>query len=189
MRVEGQHERVHRARPRELVLGVGGVSAQPVQHAFPRLRQAVRGDGERRRLVPGGFGAGAGLSQSQLYPTDCPYSSCEGTVITSDCLRNTRYDRLTRSSFLSGQIYQASLAFETADGENRRDDISGDGDDADGPTAGDRPPRAQHPERTKDERKRQLLKGALLARAQEVWEQTSTGRVTISTLHREVSGT
>ena len=34
-----------------------------------------------------------------------------------------------------------------------------------------------------------LLRGALLERAKAVWEQTSTGRVTISSLHREVSET
>jgi hypothetical protein len=45
------------------------------------------------------------------------------------------------------------------------------------------------PDVTEGTQKPNLLRGALLERAKAVWEQTSTGRVTISSLHREVSET
>ena len=38
---------------------------------------------------------------------DCPYSSCEGTVTCAhypDCLRNTRYERLSRSAFIVSAV-------------------------------------------------------------------------------------
>ena len=77
-------------------------------------------------------------------------------------------DALSRVDLV--QIYQASLAFAHC--------VERDGelvcDATDGPDSARRP---------------NPLRGALLERAKEVWEQTSTGRVTISSLHREVSET
>ena len=73
------------------------------------------------------------------------------------------------------QIYQASLAFEHCVEDQGTGELHCDV--------------SESPKDSKNNAKRQLLKGALLRRAKEVWEQTSTGRVTISTLHREVSET
>ena len=81
-------------------------------------------------------------------------------------------DALSRVDLV--QIYQASLAFAHCVEVNGRleCDVATD----DGPEGVSKPGK-------------NLLRGALLERAKEVWEQTSTGRVTISSLHREVSET
>ena len=80
-------------------------------------------------------------------------------------------DALSRVDLV--QIYQASLAFAHCVEKNGRleCDVATDDDEP-----------ASKPGKN-------LLRGALLERAKEVWEQTSTGRVTISSLHREVSET
>ena len=79
--------------------------------------------------------------------------------------------RLSRVDLV--QIYQASLAFAHCVEKNGRleCDVGSVSDKSEG---------TQKPN---------LLRGALLERAKAVWEQTSTGRVTISSLHREVSET
>ena len=82
-------------------------------------------------------------------------------------------DALSRVDLV--QIYQASLAFAHCVEVNGRLECDVATDD-DGPEGVSKPGK-------------NLLRGALLERAKEVWEQTSTGRVTISSLHREVSET
>ena len=79
--------------------------------------------------------------------------------------------RLSRVDLV--QIYQASLAFAHCVEKNGRleCDVGSVSD------------------KTEGTQKPNLLRGALLERAKAVWEQTSTGRVTISSLHREVSET
>ena len=73
------------------------------------------------------------------------------------------------------QIYQASLAFAHCE-VSRDGELECDVTEPNALEAGSNP--GSNP-----------LRGALLERAKAVWEQTSTGRVTISSLHREVSET
>jgi hypothetical protein len=79
--------------------------------------------------------------------------------------------RLSRVDLV--QIYQASLAFAHCVEKNGRLECDV----------------GSVPDVTEGTQKPNLLRGALLERAKAVWEQTSTGRVTISSLHREVSET
>jgi hypothetical protein len=76
------------------------------------------------------------------------------------------------------QIYQASLALEHCAEKDGALECDADFSGKDSKDEGDAFPLGS-----------QLLKGALLTRAREVWEQTSTGRVTVSSLHRVVSET
>ena len=91
----------------------------------------------------------------------------------SDSVSESASDaRLTRVDLV--QIYQASLAFAHCVEKNGRLECDvGNG----------------VPDVAEGTQKPNLLRGALLERAKAVWEQTSTGRVTISSLHREVSET
>ena len=92
----------------------------------------------------------------------------------SDSVSESASDAWTVTRVDLVQIYQASLAFAHCVEKNGRLECDvGNG----------------VPDVAEGTQKPNLLRGALLERAKAVWEQTSTGRVTISSLHREVSET
>ena len=142
--------------------------AETTAKLLTQCEERVRGGGFTPQGLSNSFWGWAvlGVATSALVEA---YAARFAETSLSDSANSDNSDALSRVDLV--QIYQASLAFAHCVERDGRLECSTDVSNE------------------LQKKPKNLLRGALLTRAKEVWEQTSTGRVTISSLHREVSET